>query len=110
MKHSNKIERCKTFCTTPSSCIIKRRFFSEYAVLQRVSHHQCLVSIKDFPYLKHCVYLVFFLFFLSSKNPGNVTQTRLLWLYIINSVTSALSTSIKSVLTTPLLRLFQPSF
>jgi len=31
----------------------KRRFFSEYAALQRVSHNQFLVSIKDFSYLMH---------------------------------------------------------
>src|SRR5271155_598830 len=36
------------------------------------------------------VYLVFFLFFLSSKNPGNVTQARCLRLYIIYSAISAL--------------------
>ena len=59
-------EHCKTFYTTPSSCIIfmyhKRRFFSEYAALQRVSHNQFLVSIKDFSYLKQSVYLVFSFF------------------------------------------------
>ena len=42
----------------------KRRFFSEYAALQRVSHHQSLVSIKDFSYLKQTyVSSLFFLFF-----------------------------------------------
>jgi len=60
----------------------KRRFFSEYAVLQRVSHNRWKAeSIKYFSYLKRCVYLIFFLFFLSSKNPGNVTQARRLRLY-----------------------------
>src|SRR5271154_3421553 len=77
-------KHCKTFSTTPSSCIIfvyyKRRFFSEYAALQRVSHHQSLVSIKDFSYLIH-VHNVFSLLFLSSKNPGNVTQARRFRLY-----------------------------
>ena len=62
-------KHCKTFYTTPSSCIIfmyyKRRFFSEYAALQRVSHHQSLVSIKDFSYLirVHNVFSLLFSFF-----------------------------------------------
>ena len=35
------LKRCnKTLCTTPSSVFHKRRFFSEYAALQRVSHNQ----------------------------------------------------------------------
>src|SRR5271154_6103731 len=43
----------------------KRRFFSEYAALQRVSHHQSLVSIKDFSYLirVHNVFSLLFSFF-----------------------------------------------
>src|SRR5271163_1460341 len=91
MKHSNKIDGFKTFCTTPSSYIIKRRFFSEYAAQQRVSHHQFLVSMKDFSYLKHCVYLVFFLFFLSSKTLGMLHRQGCTHASIINSARSALS-------------------
>ena len=62
----------------------KRRFFSEYAALQRVSHHQFLVSIKDFSYLKQSVYLVFS-FFSFFKKPwecytGKAVHTHLLYI------------------------------
>ena len=46
-----------------------RRFFSEYAAMQRVSHHRITVSIKDFSYLDiKCSF---------SKNPGNVGRNRI---------------------------------
>src|SRR5271170_185479 len=95
MKHSNKIDGFKTFCTMPPSCIIKRRFFSEYAALQRVSHHQFLVSIKDFSYLKQCVYLVFS-FFSFFKKPWECYTGKAVHASIINSAISALSRSINS--------------
>src|SRR5208282_2814670 len=84
----------------------KRRFFSEYAALQRVSHHQSLVSIKDFSYLKQRVYLVFSLFSFFKKPWECYTGKafKAVHTFIISSAVSALSRLIKSIHTTPLVR------
>ena len=61
--HSNKLikkEQNSLYCAIVT--FYERMFFNEYAVLQRVSHYQSLVSIKFFSYLKHHLYLVFSFF------------------------------------------------